>query len=244
MNKDFARELSSAARRREHANRRPRDAATLIVVDGSGAEPKVLMGKRHEGHVFMPGKFVFPGGRVEPGDSRVAPPCRLDPAVEEKLVADMKGNASARRAQALALAAVRETFEETGVLIGTKKAGALASRSPAWRPFVERGVSPPLPAMSFICRAITPPRRPRRYDTRFFCISAEHIAHRDQSTDGELLEVHWLPLAQAYELDLPPITKVVLEELESCLDERRMPGAEDPVPYYFMRDGVFRRTLL
>jgi len=44
---------------------RPKDAATLILVDRGGRVPKVLLGKRHQGHKFMPGKFVFPGGRVD-----------------------------------------------------------------------------------------------------------------------------------------------------------------------------------
>jgi len=46
----------------------PKDAATLILLDCTGSEPKVLMGKRHDRHVFMPGAYVFPGGRVDPID--------------------------------------------------------------------------------------------------------------------------------------------------------------------------------
>lgn len=244
MTKDFARELTNVVRRQDHVNRRPRDASTLIVIDTTGSEPTILMGRRHEKHVFMPGKFVFPGGRVESGDSRVAPPDRLVPLVEEKLLANMKGRPSRRRAQALALAAIRETHEETGLLIGTDQAGALASRSPSWLPFVERGLAPALSAMNFICRAITPPRRPRRYDTRFFCISAEHIVDRAQSTDGELLDLHWLPFKAAYELDLPPITRVVLQELETRIEQGLSSCPKQPIPYYFMRNGLFQRTLL
>lgn len=244
MNKDFARELTTVARRQDYANRRPRDAATLIVVDQTGPQPTVLMGRRHEGHVFMPGKFVFPGGRVDAGDSRISTPDCLDPRVEAKLLANMKGNATRRRAQALALAAIRETYEETGLLIATQAAGPLASRSPSWRPFVDRGLAPALSSLNFICRAITPPRRPRRYDTRFFCISADHIADRILSTDGELLDLHWLTFEDAYELDLPPITKVVLQELEGRLDQGILCGPGQDIPYYFMAKGVFQRTVL
>ena len=50
---------------------RPKDAATLILLDRSGRVPKVLLGKRHHGHKFMPGKFVFPGGGLEPADRRM-----------------------------------------------------------------------------------------------------------------------------------------------------------------------------
>src|SRR4051794_8513753 len=49
--------------------RRPVDAATLILIDRTGPVPKVLVGKRHDKVVFMPGKFVFPGGRVEALDN-------------------------------------------------------------------------------------------------------------------------------------------------------------------------------
>ena len=51
-----------------HPNITPKDASTLILLDRSGSEPKVLMGKRHDRHVFMPGAYVFPGGRVDPID--------------------------------------------------------------------------------------------------------------------------------------------------------------------------------
>src|SRR5208337_5017481 len=89
---------------------RPRDAATLILVERSERDAaRVLMGKRHAGHKFMPGKFVFPGGRVEPEDRRMCAAGALDPNVEEKLNARVR-RPSPRFARALALAAIRETF--------------------------------------------------------------------------------------------------------------------------------------
>jgi 8-oxo-dGTP pyrophosphatase MutT (NUDIX family) len=241
---DHAARLTNIARRLDHPNCRPRDAATLIVVDMSGSEPTVLMGRRHEGHVFMPGKFVFPGGRIDRSDSRITLPDRLAPAVERKLLADMKGKESRRRAQALALAAIRETCEETGLLIASRDGRGLTSRSPAWRPFVERGLTPALSALSFVCRAITPPHRPRRYDTRFFVVSSDYVADRANMADGELLDLHWLPFGKAFELDLPPITKVVLDELQDRLRTGSLPRQGDAIPYYYMRNGVFRRELL
>ena len=61
---------------------RPRDVATLIVVEHSDhGAARVLMGKRHAGHRFMPGKFVFPGGRVEPEDRRMSAAGALDARV-------------------------------------------------------------------------------------------------------------------------------------------------------------------
>ena len=58
---------------------RPRDAATLILLDRKGDEVLVLMGRRHAGHAFMPGKFVFPGGRTDPADSRIPVATALHP---------------------------------------------------------------------------------------------------------------------------------------------------------------------
>ena len=96
---------------------RPRDAATLIMLRGNGSGTKVLMGKRHAGHKFLPNKFVFPGGRVDFADCRHPPASDLHPKVADKLLTKMRGRPSAGRARGLAMAAVRETFEETGRLV-------------------------------------------------------------------------------------------------------------------------------
>src|SRR5258708_28334961 len=100
-----------------HPNRPPKDAATLILLDRSAPSPKVLMGKRHHGHVFLPGKFVFPGGSVDPADRKMAVGAPLDPRAEGKLMLHTP-RPSAGKAQALALAAIRETFEATALVLG------------------------------------------------------------------------------------------------------------------------------
>jgi 8-oxo-dGTP pyrophosphatase MutT (NUDIX family) len=209
---------------------RPRDAATLIVVDRSeGDAARVLMGKRHASHRFMPGKFVFPGGRVEPEDRRMAAAGALDPAVEEKL------NLRVRRpspgfARAVALAAIRETFEETGLVIGVSDRGAPKKPPPgAWTRFAATGVHPALDAIDFLARAITPPGRPRRFDARFLVVDARFIAGRIDGavhSEAELVELVWTPLADARNLDLPGITHAALADLEQALEadlDRRRP---------------------
>src|SRR6201985_1217811 len=107
-----------------HPYYRPRDAATLILVDRAGPIPKVLVGKRHDKVVFMPGKFVFPGGRVDKADNRVPVAAPITHALEENL---LKGSPkiSAARARALANAAIREACEETGLCLGRKAEGKL-----------------------------------------------------------------------------------------------------------------------
>src|SRR5689334_31825 len=86
MSEDLADRLTRAPRDRTHANVRPRDAATLVIVDRTSRKPKVLMGRRHPGHRFMPGKFVFPGGRVESGDRRMPAYGALDGITEARLL--------------------------------------------------------------------------------------------------------------------------------------------------------------
>src|SRR5215210_4740372 len=168
--------LTSTERERAWPNVRPKDAATLIIIDRRGLQPKVLMGRRHAGHKFMPGKFVFPGGRIEGGDRSMPVAGALHPRAEAALLARV-ARPSPGRARALALAAIRETFEETGLLLGTKEHGAPDRVPPGpWESFRERAVFPDLEALQLIARAITPQRRPKRFDTRFFAIDRDFVA--------------------------------------------------------------------
>jgi 8-oxo-dGTP pyrophosphatase MutT (NUDIX family) len=215
---------------------RPKPAATLIILDHTGKESKVLMGRRHHGHKFMPGKFVFPGGRVDPADREVATACPLHPKVAEKL-AKRRVNTSAALPRALALAAIRETFEETGLALGATSSEATAALPPrAWADYAAHGLTPNLAAFHFITRAITPPRRPRRFDTCFFAVDAKEIAARVEDVihpESELVELVWLPLDEARKLDLPHITGVVLRELKTRIDGGM--GHDLPVPFYYER---------
>jgi len=229
---------------RDHPTVRPRDAATMIIIDRSGPSPQVLLGRRHHGHKFMPGKFVFPGGRVEPFDGRMPSATPLEPRVAARLMHAMR-RPSAVRARAFALAAIRETFEESGILLGTKSRAPVRSPGGAWDGYVAAGVVPDLAAVHFVARAITPPGRTKRFDTRFFAIDAEEIAARQDGVvgpDTELTELVWLPIREASRLELPTITAAVLEELTS----RIAAGfAHDlPVPYYRMVNRRRARDLL
>ncbi len=225
-------------------NLRPKDAATLIIIRMIRGKPHVLMGKRHSGHKFLPGKFVFPGGRVDPADSRLKTCDELPQIIRNQLLVDMKGRASPARARALALAALRETFEETGILIGQKSLSTTKTRSMAWKAFFSYGVVPQLRKLNFVARAITPPNRSRRYDTRFFCVSADEIAHEISAQDNELSDVHWLTFNKTSALDLPLITRVVLEDLQEKLGSDGTIDSKSPVPFYYMRNGRFQRDII
>ncbi len=228
-----------------HPNVTPRDASTLILLDRTGSEPKVLMGKRHDRHVFMPGAYVFPGGRVDAIDRKMPVATALDPRAEQKLMAHIK-RPSAARAQALALAAIRETFEETGLLLGAKATDMAARPEGAWAPFADAGILPDLSTMHFVARAVTPPRRKRRYDTRFFTADASTIAHRIDGkvgADFELVELVWLRLSEIKQrIELMAITEIVLRELNGLLEKGF--SHDLPVPYFHVVHGRRVRDLL
>jgi len=227
-----------------HAGVEPKDAATLIVIDRAGSEPKVLLGRRHARHVFLPGKFVFPGGRVDPVDRAMSVARPLDRDVEKRLLVETRFQ-NGRDAQAIALAAIRETFEETGLVIGVERAAKETVPAGPWSKFVETGFYPDPSQLHFIARAITPPGFAKRFDARFFCVDGSAIAHRQQNVvhpDAELVELTWLPIAAARRLDLPVITGLVLEELELLLRVGLKP--DSPVPFYNTREGDFTRDLI
>jgi 8-oxo-dGTP pyrophosphatase MutT (NUDIX family) len=225
-------------------NSRPRDAATLIIIDRAEPVPKVLLGRRHASHRFLPGKFVFPGGRVELRDGKMPSVSALDPRVETQLLRQTK-RPSRNKARAYALAAIRETFEETGLLLGRRLMGDFSVPDPQWAGFAARRIQPDLAQVHFIARAITPPRRPKRFDTRFFAVDATAIADRVDGivgADSELVELVWLPITEAERLDMPGITTAVLQELE----HRSAAGFSHdlPVPFYRWIGRRFTRVLI
>lgn len=242
---DFAARLTATERVMNNPNRRPKDAATLLILERGKSETRVLMGKRHHGHVFMPGKFVFPGGRVDPADSRVPIASDYEEATRVRVMARMRAPKTAARARALAVTAVRETYEEAGLFIGAKSAKTPVGAD--WEAFAERSLLPDLAPFRLIARAITPPRRPRRFDTRFFAVPAETIADRlpdNVGPSGELEELHWVPLEDVAHLDMPTVTQVVIDELLGRL--KQDPELKDaaPVPFYHWQGKGFVREEL
>jgi len=217
----------------ERRTRTPiRDAATLVILRRETGE--VVMGERSRGHVFYPGHYVFPGGRVDRGDGYAPAARELRPEVEARL----RNSATARRARGLALAAVRETFEEAGLIVGEPGSGAIPAGLPEdWRHFHAAGYVPALDKLTYVHRAVTPPGRPRRFDARFFVIDAEHVQGDLGEGSGELLKLRWVRLAEAQRLRLRPITALVLQEIGSRLRENRLHDMSRPVPVVKTRYG-------
>lgn len=202
---------------------KPKDAATLIIVrDGR----EVLMGQRSSRHVFMAKKYVFPGGRVDRADGLVPRPIDLNRAVSTQL----ERGTSAHRARALAMAAVRETYEEAGLILGTDQDGSVKTRSPNWQGFYGNGVIPALDKLEYIARAITPPGRPRRFDTRFLMVDADYLRGRVDG-NGELVDLNWVPIKDAHDLDLPNITRLVIDLVKRRLDDGAHRKPEAGIPF-------------
>jgi 8-oxo-dGTP pyrophosphatase MutT (NUDIX family) len=218
-----------------------RDAATVILVRQDRPEPSVLMGMRGAGAVFMPNKYVFPGGAVDPGDTGIDLAGELSSTCRRRLGLD----ATRDRDRALATAAIRELWEETGQILGRAErwAGAVPD---GWKGFADAGFRPDAAALRFVFRAITPPGRPRRFDARFFLADAAAlVTDPDDFTraSDELSHLHWVSLREARALNLPFITEVVLGEVSARLTGPDVDPAGVP---FFDNSGpepLFRRLL-
>ncbi|WP_420432089.1 NUDIX domain-containing protein [Hyphobacterium sp.] len=196
---------------------RPKLAGTLILTRQSRRGREVLMGKRSSKHAFMPERYVFPGGRVDRAD-HYAPLAGMLRGEDAECLMRVLGE---RRARATAAAALRETAEEAGLLVG--RPGQITSRHPNWSPFRAAGLQPDASQLQLIARAITPPGRVRRFDAWFFHADADACkTHSISYETEELLDIRWVTAKEAETLPLPHVTRFVLGELERRLSD---PGA-------------------
>ena len=197
-----------------------RDAATVIVLRDRLDDPKVLMGQRGSKAAFMPNKFVFPGGAVDPDDAGVPLARRMPKICRERLLENAREDLS----HALATAAIRELWEETGLILGQR--GSWNSAPPQdWAGFADLGYLPDAHPLQFVFRAVTPPGRPRRFDARFFLVDADEVANDlddFSAAHDELSHLQWIPVHKVRAFDLPFITEVVLAEVAA--------RAADPTP--------------
>jgi 8-oxo-dGTP pyrophosphatase MutT (NUDIX family) len=209
---------------------RPKSAATLILIRRDGGKPRVLMGRRHSGHSFMPDRWVFPGGRVDRADYHPPAASELRPEVQAVFDAHLLP----RRGRAVALAAVRECFEEAGLLLA-RPAPPRPGAGP-WRDFLAQGAQPDLAAIDIVARAVTPPQVSKRFDAWFLTADAGRLLSLDRQPDcGELEEIAWFDFDAARALKLPFVTAAVLDEVAARLDE---PGRPRPFWKHGAHAGV------
>ncbi|QIB32318.1 NUDIX hydrolase [Ancylobacter pratisalsi] len=238
---DVTARFNVEARGPRHPTVRPADAAALILVDRSATTPRLLFGRRNPRLRFMPGKLVFPGGRLEPKDRHMPVFGMLDDESERRL-GERVARPALSRPRGLALAAIRETFEETGLAIGTRDAGTPDTIPDGWQDFGGAGLFPNLEALTFVARAITPPGLIRRFDTRFFIADLADVGHRVEGTIGpeqEFVEAAWLTTDEAKRAEIPDITRAIVEEVEIRLSGGNKPWL--PVPLYYGRGNRMYR---
>jgi 8-oxo-dGTP pyrophosphatase MutT (NUDIX family) len=241
----------------------PRDAATVMLLRSAGGL-EVYMLRRKSSMAFAPGAFVFPGGSVDPrdADEQVAW-AGPDPAEWGDVF-----DAPPELACALVCAAVRETFEESGVLLAGPSADTVVADTTGadWeqdrKALLDRSLSlaEMLGRRGLVLRSdllrpwsrwITPVVEERRYDTRFFAAALPH-GQRTRDVGGEAAEVAWVRPSDAIaagrkkEIVLYPPTAVSLAELAARPDVAAAlePRQVRPVlPEAIMADGAVWLTL-
>ncbi len=189
----------------------------------------------------MAGRVVFPGGRVDPGDLKLAASHAVAGDALLRLTARTRSGFHARRAGALPLAAIRETWEETGIMIG-RRDESFSSALPVWSEFAGAGIAPEPERLVPLARAITPPGNVRRFDTRFFAVSADAIGHRvplESRPTDEFDRVDWLSVDELASENLHHITKRVLAQAAARIEDGTLFDPSVPIPFYRRRgDGV------
>jgi 8-oxo-dGTP pyrophosphatase MutT (NUDIX family) len=179
---------------------RPRDAASLILLRGAGRDLELLAGRR-PGHVkFMPGVWVFPGGAIDPEDRR-------------EWRVEVGGAHLPPRLASCARAALRETWEEVGVLVGRRESTAAPPAAPGLTAietaYAARGIAASLDVLTYVGRAITPTPVFRRFNTRFFLADASAVFGDPVSSD-ELEDVGWHPIARQPLVPFRDVTQFML----------------------------------
>jgi len=197
---------------------KPKRAATIVLIQGDTDNPRILMGQRGKGHDFMPSVYVFPGGRVDRADSYAPYSGELSPRTQSILQAAY----APRAAKALLLAAIRETFEETSLILGKKEKTSKTMTHTSWQEFMDKGSIPDLSGIEVFGRAITPPHRHKRFDTWFFVKHLEgNIA--DTADSAELLNVGWFTFDQIDALNTHRATDMMLQVLKKYLSHDTAP---------------------
>jgi len=189
---------------------RPQDAASLVITLGHGRDARVLLGRREPRDRFLPDLYVFPGGRVDPADATRPAATELRSPVAKRV----GRRSSTRRARALAIACIRETHEETGLVLGE---------------LVDGRLSPSLHHLEYVARAITPAGNPIRYHARFFAVDGESLSG-ELASNGELLDLQWRSFDASLALPMLDVTKFVLQTVARRLDHPAGTGLPEHPP--------------
>jgi 8-oxo-dGTP pyrophosphatase MutT (NUDIX family) len=210
---------------------RPRDAASLIPFRRSkSGVVEILMGRRHVRHSFVPEYYVFPGGRVDPDDKRAIPATQAREDVTARVARSCGQNRD--KARAFAMAAVRETYEETGLMLGKPSSLKPDQQPQTWGHVVDTGLGADLDCLDYVARARTPALSPIRFDARFFLADASS-AIGTLGGSGELEDLKWRSLKDCMKLQLIDVTEFLLGEfLPDYFENPPLETNDRPVPFF------------
>jgi 8-oxo-dGTP pyrophosphatase MutT (NUDIX family) len=214
---------------------RPKIAATIVLTIGDRKNPKILMGQRSARHDFMPSVYVFPGGRVDRIDSYAPYAGDLSARTERILEAAV----SPRKARAIALSCIRETFEETGFMIGRIVEKPVRNmKNPTYDRFREAGQLPDIADIEVFGRAITPPHRHKRFDAWFFHRHLGDVAPPEVNDSHELLNVGWFDFDEISDLKLQRATEMMIDVFKDYIHR---PEPDPQIFFSRARHGTFRQ---
>lgn len=197
-----------AKRKAQSRAPRPRIAATVVLTVGDPREPLILMGQRSARHDFMPSVYVFPGGRVDRVDSFAPYAGELSARTERILETAV----SPRKARAIALSCIRETYEETGLMIGQPTDTSRRNmRNTTYDAFRRAGMLPDIGGLEVFGRAVTPPHRHKRFDAWFFHKHLGDVAPPEVGDSRELQNVGWFTLEDIEGLKTQRATDMMVE---------------------------------
>ena len=192
-----------------------KNAATIVIVRKQNNKHKILMGQRGKDAVFMPNKFVFPGGAHENND-RLVP---FSQSLIDKDITLLSMKSYISQSESLVATAIRELWEETGLKIADSY-NWNDLKINGWEDFYENNIAPNASKLKFFFRAITPVGRPRRFDARFFiCFAQDLSCNLDDfsNASSELRHLQWIELEKTQDFDLPIITRIVLKEVQDII---------------------------
>lgn len=219
---------------------RPVDAAGLVLIRRGRGGPEVLLGRRHRRAGFLPDIYVVPGGRVDPGDAAGS---GFAEDLHPNAIAQLKTGSRGRSPLSFARAALRETYEETGLLLSTGGRAPTAPTAEAvWQAYGARACRPAFAALDFVCRAITPTYSKRRYNTRFFLADGAK-ATGELAGNGELEDLNWWPFAELPRLTIVDVTEFVLTEALRRW-QGRVPIGSEPARLFCYRGDCARWRLV
>ncbi|MDY0885600.1 NUDIX domain-containing protein [Dongia soli] len=210
---DTADAASSPSASKRYPAVKPVDAAGLVLIRQShNGPPEVLLGRRHMRSGFLPDIYVVPGGRVDDEDNL---PSGFPEAPHPAVAAMLDSGGCKRPVAAFLRAALRETHEETGLLVGREMTKPMRDEQVAdlhiWRAYAAANLVPDLGSLDFLLRAITPVTSPRRYNTRFFLADGGQAAGT-LIGNGELEDLGWRRQSDLADLNIVDVTHAVLAE--------------------------------